>query len=265
MSISLEGKTAIVTGACNGVGLAISRKFVSAGANVVMAGVNEDVLDEEAEALGDGVRVFTGDLSEKLAVANLLAMTLGEFDKVDILVNANHEVRFSDPLKGNGEILKELLERNVGGTYRISQQTAKRMVKLAKGNDEDAAIGSIVNISASLGDVHLPQLASYAISCAALNQLTRSLATSFAPHRVRVNAVALAPEVNPCLCNALKGCDEEDGELSQLASELHLGDLDDVADAALTLASDLSGFSTGQILEVNSSLMGREREDFPTY
>ncbi len=271
MSISLEGKTAIVTGACNGIGRSVARRLVEAGANVMLAGVNEALLDEDVEALGDRARAFTGDFGEKLAIANLIAATLGDFDRIDILINANHTVLFADPLGANGDVLNELLRRNVAGTYRISQQVARRMLKLARAGGDaapeasDGEIGAIVNISAMLGEAHLPELTSYAASCAALNQMTRSLAAAYAPHGVRVNAVALGQEKNACLCEALRKCGAEEGDLADLARQLKLDDVDDVAEAVLMLATGAGGAATGQIMEISSARIGQPVEEVPTY
>ena len=92
MSFSISGKTAIVTGAANGVGLAIGRHFVREGANVVFADMDEERLIHE---MGDeaedetNVRIFAGDLRRKLTIANLISATIDAFDRVDILVNAS--------------------------------------------------------------------------------------------------------------------------------------------------------------------------------
>ena len=268
MSISLEGKTAIVTGACNGIGLAIVRKFADAGANVMMAGVNEAVLEEESDRLGGpdkGVVTFTGDLSEKLTVANLMAATIGAFERVDILVNANHSVMFSDPLATNGDVLEELLARNVTGTFRLSRRVARRMIKQAEGLEDDAMAGAIVNISSILSESRQQQLTSYAISCAALNQLTQSLASTLAPYNIRVNAIAMGMAVNACLHAALKEREEEEGELADLASMPWVGNAEDAADAALFLATDAQVVTTGQILEVNAGKVDQTATEIPTY
>ena len=95
MSFSIAGKTAIVTGAANGVGLAIGRHFINQGANVVFADMDEDRLiaemgDEAAKE--ENVRIFAGDLRKKLTIANLLSATVDAFDRVDILVNAARQV-----------------------------------------------------------------------------------------------------------------------------------------------------------------------------
>ena len=104
MSVSILGKTAIVTGAANGVGLAISRHFIQQGANVVLADMDEDSLKSEVNSLqnekGKAIS-FSGDLREKLTQANLLSATIDEFDRVDILVNASRQFLTSDPLNSD--------------------------------------------------------------------------------------------------------------------------------------------------------------------
>ena len=94
MSFSIAGKTAIVTGAANGIGRAIARHFAEMGANVMFADIDEKALiGELGERSEEGnVRYFAGDLREKLTVANLLSATIDAFDQVDILVNAARSV-----------------------------------------------------------------------------------------------------------------------------------------------------------------------------
>ncbi|WP_209015960.1 SDR family NAD(P)-dependent oxidoreductase, partial [Roseibium sp. RKSG952] len=89
MSFSIAGKTAIVTGGANGIGLAIGRHFADAGANVMFADMDEKRLLEELGEQADdsNIRYFAGDLREKLTIANLLSATLDAFDQVDILIN----------------------------------------------------------------------------------------------------------------------------------------------------------------------------------
>jgi 7-alpha-hydroxysteroid dehydrogenase len=100
MTVSIAGKTAIVTGAAAGIGHAIARHFVDQGANVVLADMSEKRLKNGCDDLVDHERVllFTGDLRERLTVANLLSATIDAFDRVDILVNAARAFLTSDPL-----------------------------------------------------------------------------------------------------------------------------------------------------------------------
>ena len=98
MSFSIDGKTAIVTGAANGIGLAIARHFVEQGANVVFADMDEKRLKKEIEDIAEqeNVTYFAGDLRERLTVANLLSATVDAFDQIDILVNASRQVMPTD-------------------------------------------------------------------------------------------------------------------------------------------------------------------------
>src|SRR5210317_1653527 len=112
MSFSIAGKTAVVTGAANGVGLAIARQFVVQGANVMFADMDEDRLVGELGDVADDedgtAAFFAGDLREKLTVANLLSATIDRFDQVDILVNASRQMLVGDPLNPDDDAVIDL-------------------------------------------------------------------------------------------------------------------------------------------------------------
>ncbi|KUJ73312.1 oxidoreductase [Ruegeria marisrubri] len=252
MSFSIAGKTAIVTGGANGIGLAIGRHFADAGANVVFADMDEKRLVEELgeQAEEGNIRYFAGDLREKLTIANLLSATLDAFDQVDILVNGARQVIRSDPLDLEDDSVRTLLNQNLMPALRLSQLIAKRMIKQAGDNDE-APAGSIINLSSIAARRTHPELMAYSVSTAALDQLTRSLAVSLAPKRIRVNAIALGSVMSASLQSALRDNRKfrEDIEnhtpLSRIAAPTEL------AETAQFLASEASGFMTGQILTID--------------
>ena len=98
---SLVGKTAIITGAANGVGLSVSKLFCEEGANVVLADIDESTLEEEVDYLkknGHNVLLFCGDLTKKLTLTNLIAATIDRFENIDILVNGLRQIELSDYL-----------------------------------------------------------------------------------------------------------------------------------------------------------------------
>jgi len=174
MSFSIEGKTAIITGAANGIGLEIARHFADQGANVMLADMDEDKLNNEVKAIGgDGtnVRCFAGDLRQKLTVANLLSATIDAFDRVDILINASRQVLATNPLDPKEDGFELLFQQNVLANLRVTQAIANRMIKQA--DEESALVGSIVNLSSIASERTHPELLSYSVACAALNQLTR--------------------------------------------------------------------------------------------
>src|SRR6056297_2901447 len=148
MSFSIAGKTAIVTGGANGIGLAIGRHFADKGANVMFADMDEKRLkDELGKAVeADNIRYFAGDLRQKLAQANLLSATIDAFEQVDILVNACRQVVPSDAVNPEDDAVEMLVQQNLMTSLRMSQQVAKRMIKQAEGQTEGVA-GTIVNLS----------------------------------------------------------------------------------------------------------------------
>ena len=118
MSFSIAGKTAIVTGAANGIGLAIARQFAEKGANVMFADMDEKALVAELGDTSDesNVRYFAGDLRERLTIANLLSATIDAFDRVDILVNGARQIEVSDPLDSESDSVSAMLSRQTWST-----------------------------------------------------------------------------------------------------------------------------------------------------
>ncbi|WP_306152613.1 SDR family NAD(P)-dependent oxidoreductase [Roseovarius sp. MMSF_3281] len=252
MSFSISGKTAIVTGGANGIGLAIGRHFADKGANVMFADMDEERLIKE---LGENkedsnIRYFAGDLREKLTLANLLSATIDAFDQVDILINASRQVVPSDPLNPDDDAVEMLLQQNLMTALRLSQLVAKRMIKQAEGKEGGMA-GTIVNLSSIAARRTHPDLLAYSVSTAALDQLTRSLAVALAPHRIRVNAVAFGSVMSASLKDTLRdnrgfrGDIEGHTPLGRIASPTEL------VETVQYLTSDGSGFMTGQIMTVD--------------
>ena len=253
MGFSIAGKTAIVTGAANGVGLAIGRQFVEAGANVVFADMDEDNLHDQIgdDAKKEGsVRLFAGDLREKLSIANLLSTTIDAFEQVDILVNASRQMIPSDPLNAEDDSVQTLLEQNLLTSLKLSQLVAKRMIKQAE-DSEATTIGSIINLSSIAARRTQPELLAYSVSSAALDQMTRSMAVALAEHRIRVNAVAFGSVMSA----SLKGQLAENDDYRELIRENtpigRIASAREVAEAVQFLASDGAGFMTGQIITVD--------------
>ncbi|MDO5704615.1 MAG: SDR family oxidoreductase [Paracoccus sp. (in: a-proteobacteria)] len=254
MSNSVHDKVAIVTGAAQGVGLAIARALLEAGAQVMFADMNEAALATEMAALpGDAdrpARSFAADLGDRLALANLVSATIDAFDRVDILVNAHRLLKPGDPLESEPEQIEEMLRHNMMSALRLSQIVARRMIRQAQDGDGTEA-GSIVNITTLAGTRPVPQLLGYSIACAALDQTTRALALALAPHRIRVNGISYSSLMTP----EMKALLREDPALRErIIKGTPLGRIaspDELVDTALFLASPSSGFVTGQILTVD--------------
>ena len=255
MASNISGKSVIVTGAANGVGLAIARLMVTNGANVLLADMDEDKLEAEVATLTDSpgkAASFAGDLREKLTVNNLMAATIDAFDSVDVLINASRQVMASTPLDAREDSFELMIHQNATVNMRLCQAAAKRMIAQKEP-------GAIVNLSSIAAQDCVPDSMGFSVASAALDQLTRSLAVAYAPHDIRVNAVALGSVMSGSL-QALISEDEDLRDEVVAATPIgRIGEADEAAQAVLFLASPCASFITGQILAVDGgrSLLDR--------
>ncbi len=261
MTLSIQGKTAIVTGAARGVGLAIARHLAERGASVMFADADEAALQSVTSDYAEGeaqVRHFAGNMSERLAMANLLSATLDAFDRVDILVNAHRLVKGSDPLDTDMDALEEMLRQNLMAGMRLSQMVAKRMIRQAEGAGPGAQTGAIVNVSTLAARRPILSMLGYSIACAAQEQATRGLALALAPHRIRVNGVSFSSVMSHELQCALK---EHPEHRAKIIAGTPLGRIaapDELAETVHYLVSEGARFVTGQIITVDG---GRSLSD----
>lgn len=254
MSLSIHGKTAIVTGAGRGIGRSIAQYFVERGANVVFADGDEASLDQAVLDFGTDnphVRRFAGNMAERLSIANLLSTTLDAFDRVDILVNAHRLVKASEPLDTDVDTLEEMLRQNLLAGLRLTQFVAKRMIKQAEDAPEDHQTGAIVNISSMAADRPVPSLLGYSIASAALEQATRGMALVLAPHKIRVNGVRFGSVMSHELQTGLKEKPELRDQILKGTPMGRIAASDELAEAVQYLCSDGARFVTGQILTVD--------------
>lgn len=255
MSLSIAGKTAIVTGAAKGIGLAIARHFVERGARVMFADIDEARLAEEVGQVAeeDGpARFFGGDLSQKLTLANLLSATVDSFERIDILVNAQRAVLTTDPLNPDDPSLDAMWKQNLLPALKLSQMAAKRMIAQAEKDElTEGPVGTIINVSTLAARRAQPDLLAYSIAGAALDQATRSLAVALAPERIRVNGIAIASIMSASLQATLKDNPDWHDAITGGTPLRRIATPSEVAEAAQFLASDGASFVTGQILTVD--------------
>ena len=252
MAFSVSGKTIIVTGAANGIGLAIARSFADRGANVMCADMDEARLkDELGSQLDEGnMRYFAGDLRQRLTIANLISATIDAFDQVDVLVNASRQVMTTDVMDVEDTSVEVLLEQNMMTSLRLTQQVAKRMIKQA-GEQTEGTVGTIVNLSSIAARSSRPELMGYSIASAAMEQMTRSMALALAPNRIRVNAVAFGSVMSASLQAAMIEHSDWRDEIEEKTPLGRVAGPGELVDAVQFLASDASGFMTGEVVTVD--------------
>lgn len=262
---TLDGKTAIVTGAARGVGLAVARRFVEAGAQVMMADRDEEALANEAEALGGpeaGAHRWCCDPTARLGVANLVASAVDALGHVDILVNAHLVVARGGALDVTEEALDGALAANLRSVLLLSQAVARRMIAHRKAQQQEgepraavggpgAQTGAIVNVTSIAAQRTVADLLPLSVSCAALDQLTRSMALSLAAEGIRVNGLALGAVTTPALRAAIRDDKALRAAIVDSTPLGRIGEASEVAEAALFLASPRASYVTGQILAVD--------------
>jgi 7-alpha-hydroxysteroid dehydrogenase len=253
----LEGRTAIVTGAGGGVGLAVAQRFADEGATLMLTDRDEAALDAAEAALRDaGARVasWSCDLSQKLGIANLLASATDHFGEIDILINGTVAPFWGAPMEADVATLDAAYHTNLRATFMLCQAVAQRMVD-ARAAEPDRPDCAIVNLTSTAAQRTLPEMLPYSVSCAALDQLTRSLAVALADRRVRVNGVALGAVMTRALAAAMREQDGLRAALERATPMSRIGEAGEAAEAVLYLASPRASFITGQILSVDGGRM----------
>jgi 7-alpha-hydroxysteroid dehydrogenase len=239
----LDDKVAIVTGAGRGLGEGAALAFAEMGADVVCAARTPEQIEAVAEKVrGFGRRALAVpcDVMDSAQLEELVARTLGDFGRVDVLVNNAGGSPPCGALDTSEAMFESALRFNVTTAFLLSRLVIPHMLK-GEG-------GSIVNISSAAGRLPQGNFAAYGTAKAALSFLTRQLAAEFAP-RVRVNAIAVGAVETSALAPFLN--DKVRGAMESLTPMGRIGQVEDIAIAALYLASSASSWVTGKVMEVD--------------
>jgi NAD(P)-dependent dehydrogenase (short-subunit alcohol dehydrogenase family) len=247
--LDLKGKTAVVIGGTSGIGLALTRGLAQGGADVVPTGRRADhvrAAAAEVEALGRRSLVQTCDVTDNASVEQLLLSACREFSSVQILVNCAGRTKRTPTLDVPESEWNAILETNLNGTLRACRVFGRHMIQ--------RRYGRIINIGSLSSFVALYEVAAYAASKAAVASLTKSLAIEWATFGVCVNA--LIPGVLRTDMNAALLDDTDRGREFLMRTPMHrFGQLDELAGAAVFLASDAASFVTGHLLVVDGGIL----------
>jgi len=183
----LEGKTAIVTGGARGIGLAIAKRYVAEGARVVIADIDESTGKAAAAALGAAARFVRTDVGAAGDARNVIAEALGFAGDIDILVNNAGIIHTADFLDIAEADFDRVIRINLKGMFLVGQAAARQMVAQVKAGK---APGAIVNMSSINARVAIPNQVPYCVSKGGVDQLTKVMALSLAPHGIRSNTIA---------------------------------------------------------------------------
>ena len=247
--LDLTGKVAVVIGGTSGIGRAIAHGLAEAGADVIPSSRRADQVDataKEIEARGRRTLRITSDVADRASLQTVLDESVVAFGKVDILVNSAGRTKRAPTLKFPEKDWNEIFETNLTGTLRACQVFGGLMI--------ERGYGRIVNIASLSTFVALLEVAAYSASKAAVASLTKSLAIEWAPHGVCVNAIA--PGVFRTALNQKLLDETERGREFLLRTPMaRFGNVEELAGAAVFLASDAASFVTGEILVVDGGFL----------
>jgi NAD(P)-dependent dehydrogenase (short-subunit alcohol dehydrogenase family) len=244
-----DGQTVIVTGAGTGIGFSVARRFYQEGANVVMSGRREQVLRKAAgQIAGDSERllIVPADIAREPDVRNLVAETVKWTSRVDVLINNAAAMRINKPPEETTLAeWRSVFDTNVTGAWLCCREAGKVMI--------GQQTGKIVNIASISGYVVNKYFhgGAYEVSKAALMMLTKTLATEWAQHNIAVNAIA------PGYYDTQPNRDffAREADLYQRVLDLiplrRLGNLDELTDLILMLASDTANYMTGSTITID--------------
>jgi NAD(P)-dependent dehydrogenase (short-subunit alcohol dehydrogenase family) len=247
--LDLSGKVAVVIGGTSGIGRAIAHGLAQAGADVVPTsrrGDQVEVAAKEIEALGRRTLRVTSDVADRASLQRVLDETVSAFAKVDILVNSAGRTKRAPTIDFSDEDWNAIMDTNLTGTLRACQIFGRHML--------EREYGRIINIASLSTFVALYEVAAYSASKAAVASLTKSLAVEWASRGVCVNAIA--PGVFRTALNE-KLLDETDRgrEFLMRTPMKRFGKVEELAGAAVFLASDAASFVTGEILTVDGGFL----------
>jgi glucose 1-dehydrogenase len=250
---SLDNKVAIVTGGARGIGFAIAQRFIADGASVMIADIDEVAGKEAAKTLGAKARFTKGDVGSSDDARRLVEETGTAFSgDVDIAVNNAGIIHTADFIDIAEADFDRVIRVNLKGVFNTGQAAAQRMVAQVK---EGKAPGAIINMSSVNAVLAIPNQVPYCVAKGGVDQLTKVMALSLAPHGIRVNAIG----PGSIMTDILRGIATDKGAERRLLSRTPLGRIgepEEVAAVAAFLASKDASYITGQTIYPDGGRLG---------
>lgn len=246
----LQDKTALVTGAAQGIGFSIAKAFIEAGAKVGVCDIREDAtqkaVDELVKTYGEGCALgIVTDVTSEESIHNMAHTALDTWGHIDILVNNAGVSATKHIFDMTNKDFTSVLDINLIGPFMTIREVGKIM--------SEQGGGSIINTSSMVGTYGGKMQTAYSSSKFGINGLTKSCAKELGQYNIRVNAVAPGVVATPMMKNAVD--DRMLAFLEQVTPLGHAADPDELAGAYVYLASDAASFTTGTIIHVDGGIV----------
>jgi 3-oxoacyl-[acyl-carrier protein] reductase len=244
--IELTGKTAVVTGGSSGIGLSISKVLLNAGARVIIIDIDEKRflgVKDEIEKISPEFDFYEADIKNSEKISETIQKIISKESKIDILVNNAGIVKDGLLIRMSDEDWLDVINVNLNGMFYITKNVLKHMVK--------AKSGRIISIASVIGEIGNTGQANYAASKAGIIALTKSIAKEYAARGILANAIApgfIKTVMTDKLPEDIKDTIKKGIPLNKI------GEPYDIANAVLFLCSELSGYITGSVLNVNGGM-----------
>ena len=248
LSLALDGKAAVVTGASRGLGKAISLALARAGANVVCAARSEKELQEiteEIKSYGRQAIYVVVDISKPKDVAELAEKSVSKFGNVQILVNNAGIILTKPVIETTEEEWRKIIDINLTGTFLCTKTIGRHMI--------ENRYGKIINISSSFGLIGVPLHSAYCASKAALIELTKCLAVEWAKYNINVNSIAPGYFDTAIPAPALSVQKLKDAILASIPLR-RIADPKELGALVVYLASPASDYMTGETIVIDGGL-----------
>jgi 3-oxoacyl-[acyl-carrier protein] reductase len=249
--MELKNKVTIITGAARGIGKAIAIEFAKEGAKVVVSDVDIDnceIVCDNIKDLGYDALAIECDVSNKKEVFNLVKKTINKYQKIDVLVNCASEDNVDSFLEMSEKDWDSSININLKGVFLVTQVVAKKMVEQKN--------GKIIFISSVIGEVGMPYTTSYSVAKAGVINLTKGLSIELAEHKINVNSIVSGVLPTQITQNIIENKISKKEFLKNIPLK-RLGKPQDIADAAVFLASDKSSYITGHNLVVDGGWLSQ--------
>lgn len=244
--MKLEHRTAIITGAAQGIGAACARAFAEEGAQVVISDINEvggAALARDIAAAGGTAIFCRADVGERADCERLVQFAVGHFGRVDVLVNNAGIVHAADFLDLAEEDFDRVLRVNLKGAFLCGQAAARQMA--AQSPRPDGSRGVVINMSSANAVLAIANQVPYTVSKGGVNQLTKVMAISLAPKGIRVMAIGPGSIATELLKEAVLTNEAAKQRILSRTPLGRLGEPEEVARIAVFLASDDASYLTG--------------------